>query len=184
MNDNRVSLSSMRWTFALAGVVLASVLILAPASVAVADDPLGAQIAQVRAATVRFHNVETAQAEGYGQFLGCISEPGQGAMGIHFPNGAFASNTILDPLRPEVMIYEPKKNGKLQLVAMEYIVDAAAWDAEHPPSESPSLFGQTFNLVPSPNRYGMPPFYELHIWAWKHNPNGMFYDWNPKVNCP
>ena len=182
MNEIRVSLSSIRWTFALAGVVIASVLILTLAPVTFADDPLGAQVAQVRAATVQFHDVATAQAAGYGQFLGCISEPGAGAMGIHFPNGAFASDTILDPLRPEAMIYEPMANGKLQLVAMEYIVFAAAWDAEH--SQPPALFGQTLRLVGSPNRYGLPPFYELHLWAWKHNPNGMFYDWNPTVTCP
>ncbi|MBI5651862.1 MAG: hypothetical protein HZC40_15710 [Chloroflexi bacterium] len=153
---------------------------LAPATLA--DDPLGAQIARVRAATVHFHDVAAAQAAGYGQFLGCISEPGQGAMGIHFPNGNLVGDTVLDPLRPEVMIYEPKANGQLHLVAMEYLVFAAAWDAEH--SQPPVLFGQTFHRVGSPNRYGLPPFYELHIWAWKHNPRGMFYDWNPKVTCP
>jgi hypothetical protein len=38
--------------------------------------------------------------------------------------------------------------------------------------------------MPSPNRYGLPPFYELHAWVWKHNPSGMFNDWNPLVTCP
>jgi hypothetical protein len=43
--------------------------------------------------------------------------------------------------------------------------------------------GQTFHFTPSPNRYGIPAFYALHVWAWKHNPHGMFVDWNPKVSC-
>jgi hypothetical protein len=65
---------------------------------------------------------------------------------------------------------------------MEYIVFAEAWDAAN--QQPPSLFGQTLHLVGSPNRYGLPPFYELHLWAWKHNPSGMFNDWNPTVTCP
>ena len=182
MKNIRGSLGLPRLALALGIVAIASMLILSPASLAFADDPLGAQIAEVRAATVHFHDVQTAQAAGYGQFLGCISEPGQGAMGIHFPNGSFASDTVLDPLRPEVVIYEPKENGQLQLVAIEYLMFKDAWDAGH--SQPPSLFGQEFHLVGSPNRYGLPPFYELHLWAWKHNPQGMFYDWNPKVTCP
>jgi hypothetical protein len=37
--------------------------------------------------------------------------------------------------------------------------------------------------VGAPNRYGLPAFYELHVWAWKTNPSGMFADWNPRVSC-
>jgi hypothetical protein len=65
---------------------------------------------------------------------------------------------------------------------VEYVVDAAAWHAKNP-TTTPSLLGQLFHYNGSPNRYGGPPFYELHVWAWKHNPNGMFTDWNPKVSC-
>jgi hypothetical protein len=92
---------------------------LALARVALANDPLGAQIAQVRATTMHCHDVETARAAGYDQFLGCVTAPGQGVMSTHFVNGNFASDTVLDPLRPEAVIYEPKDNGQLQLVAME-----------------------------------------------------------------
>jgi hypothetical protein len=47
----------------------------------------------------------------------------------------------------------------------------------------PSLFGQRFTLIPLMNRYGLPPFYELHAWIWNNNPSGMFNDWNPRVSC-
>lgn len=177
MKNNRTN------CWALLGVVaIACALILTTASIAFADDPQGAQIARVRTATVHFHDIQTALTAGYEQFLGCIEQPGDGAMGIHFFNINFTGDTVLDPLRPEMMIYEPKENGKFDLDAMEYFVFAAPWEAEH--SQPPSLFGQEFHLVGSPNRYGQPPFYELHLWAWKDNPNGMFYDWNPKVTCP
>ena len=96
-------------------------------------------------------------------------------------NGNFAGDTLLDPLRPEALVYQPGDNGQLKLVALEYIVFQAPWDAQS--STPPRLFGQTFHLVGYPNRYGIPAFYELHIWAWKNNPSGMFYEWNPRVSC-
>ena len=45
------------------------------------------------------------------------------------------------------------------------------------------MFGRQFNLTPSPNRFGIPAFYSLHAWAWKVNPEGDFFAWNPRVNC-
>jgi hypothetical protein len=38
-------------------------------------------------------------------------------------------------------------------------------------------------LIDSPNRYGLQAFYELHVWAWKDNPQGPFVDWNNHVSC-
>ena len=35
----------------------------------------------------------------------------------------------------------------------------------------------------SPNRFRLPAFYELHVWASKHNPRGVFADFNPRVSC-
>jgi hypothetical protein len=35
----------------------------------------------------------------------------------------------------------------------------------------------------SPYRYGIPAYYSLHVCAWRHNPAGVFGDWNPKVSC-
>ena len=77
---------------------------------------------------------------------------------------------------------EPLANGRQRLVALEYVVFQADWDPHH--ASPPELFGEEFELVPAGNRYGLPPFYELHAWLWKHNPAGMFEDWNPRVSCP
>ena len=87
---------------------------------------------------------------------------------------------MIDSAKPEALIYEPS-NGGLKLVGGEYIVDAAAWNATH--SAPPMLEGQAFQLVASPNRFGLATFYELHVWAWRDNPNGAFVDWNTKVTC-
>ena len=47
----------------------------------------------------------------------------------------------------------------------------------------PRLFDTPFTLVTAPNAYDLPDFYELHLWLWKTNPNGLFADWNPRVSC-
>jgi len=134
----------------------------------------------VRDATKRFADVNAATAAGYQPFLGCVSGPDHGAMGIHYVNGTLVGDGILDASQPEVLIYEPT-NGGLQLVGVEFVVIAQTWLASHP--TPPVLEGQTFLFVDSPNRYGLPPHFELHVWAWRHNPNGAFVDWNNKVTC-
>jgi len=83
--------------------------------------------------------------------------------------------------KPEALVYAPEKNGRMKLAALEYVVIKSAWDETH--SGPPSLFGHTFNLTLSPNRFGLPAFYSLHAWIWKANSAGMFVPWNPKVSC-
>lgn len=94
-------------------------------------------------------------------------------MGIHYVNVDLLNDGIIDIARPEAVMYEPTANGKLALVAVEYIT-----------FEGPaSLEGQLFNFNGAPNRYGLAPFYELHVWAWRKNPVGHFADNNPNVSC-
>ena len=135
---------------------------------------------EVRSAILQFADVAVARSAGYAAFLGCVNGPQDGAMGIHYVNGALVGDGKLNLQTPEALMYEPK-NGRLELVGVEYIVIAQQWDAENP--TPPTLMGQVFNYVGSPNRYGIPAFYELHVWAARENPNGAFADWNPKVSC-
>jgi hypothetical protein len=139
-----------------------------------------------RAGTAGFHDNDAAVAAGYGEFtdaqgIACIDKAGAGGMGIHYVNGGLVGDDAVNPESPEALVYETTRNGRLRLVAAEYIVFQSAWDATH--SSPPSLFGEEFELVGSGNRYGIPPFYELHAWLWKLNPSGMFEDWNPRVSC-
>jgi hypothetical protein len=175
-----------RWAAAVALPLAAAALLVAVPGGATGEaasvDPLGGPLQEVRDATVRFHNVDRAIDAGYVQFFGCVHEPLAGSMGIHFVNAALAGDTALEPTTPEALIYEVKPNGQLTLVGVEYIVFQEAWDAQN--AAPPSLFDQTFTLIPSPNRFGIPAFYELHAWASKPNPTGSFKDWNPAVLCP
>jgi hypothetical protein len=140
----------------------------------------GPLVDTVRRATEQFRNVGAATAAGYGPFLGCVSGPQEGAMGIHYVNGTLVGDGALDAERPEALMYEPR-NGRLRFVGVEFIVLAQDWDAAH--TTPPTLMGHVFHYTGSPNRYGIPPFYSLHVWAWKTNANGAFADWNPDVSC-
>jgi hypothetical protein len=138
----------------------------------------GADLAGVRAATAAFHRPEAAQAAGWDLVPGldhCFNNPGGGAMGYHYINVGILDLT-LDPLQPEAMVYAPGPQGQLQLGAVEYIVPAAAWDAEN--AALPEVLGQQLHLNEA---LGV---YVLHAWIWQHNPSGMHADWNPRVSCP
>ena len=143
-------------------------------------EPAMTLVEAVRRATEGFKNVDEAQVAGYGLFHGCVSGPQEGAMGVHFVNGDLVGDGVLDPMHPEALLYE-SKNGRMQLSGVEYIVFAEAWHANN--EAPPVLMGQLMNYNGSPNRYGIPAFYELHVWAWKTNPLGTFVDWNPNVSC-
>ena len=140
-------------------------------------------------ATARFHDLDKAMAAGYTfrlpELTGktCIAQPGQGAMGVHMVNTSLLDAT-LDATAPEALVYEPRSNGTLKLVALEYVVFKGAWEQAHGVGAAPpSMFGRTFDFTDEPNRYGLPPFYALHAWIWKPNPSGLLYAWNPRVEC-
>jgi hypothetical protein len=145
----------------------------------------GTATAAARRATAKYRNLATASAAGYGILkdvngISCIDMPGMGAMGVHYVKGALVGDGAVDPLTPEALVYAPE-DGHLHLAALEYVVFQADWDAHH--SAAPSLFGQTFSLTTSPNRYGLPAFYALHAWLFAKNPAGTFAPWNPRVSC-
>ena len=150
--------------------------------------PPAQQVARMRAATATFHNIANAEDAGYGLLhdvagLTCIAMPGEGGMGVHFVKGPLVADPGLDIRHPEALVYAPDRDGTLRLAALEFIVDKAAWDADH--SKPPRLFdGRSFDLTPAPNRFGLAPFYSQHVWIWKNNPAGVLAMWNPQVHCP
>jgi hypothetical protein len=136
----------------------------------------------VREATERFREVSAAEAEGYKLMFGCVSGPDSGAMGLHYVNLPLVMDGELNPARPEIVIYEPTPGGGRRLVGADYLVFAEAWNTKNP-TATPQIMGQLMHLIESPNRYGLPAFYTLHVWAWKDNPTGTFTNWHSKVTC-
>jgi hypothetical protein len=143
-------------------------------------DQTNAFVRIVRNATDRFQDVSVAEAEGYELRFGCVSGGDFGAMGVHFVKDALVDGE-LNVNYPELLVYEPQKDGRLKLVAADYLVLADTWSASN--TAPPELRGQLFHLFDSPNRFALPAFYTLHVWAWKDNPNGTFTNWNPNVSC-
>ena len=176
-----------RRRLALGGLALAAAAIAVTAVVAQAGttdhQPTAAQA--LRHATAKYHDISVAEGDGYSLLrdarnIACIDNQPVGGMGVHFVSGG-VGDTRLDPLSPEALVYAPMRDRTLRLAALEYIVFADAWNAEH--SSPPSLFGQQFFLTPAPNRFGIPAFYALHVWIWKRNPAGLTQPWNPRVHC-
>lgn len=161
-----------------AGAFLAACILVASAVPALAHDqghgitnanPLAEK---VRAANDRFADVKAVLDEGYAP-IPCVSGIEGGAMGIHYVNGDYIEDGVIDIAKPEAVMYEPQPDGSMDLVAVEYITTTGPANLE----------GHLFSFTNSPNRYGLPPFYELHVWAWRDNPTGTFADMNPGVSC-
>jgi hypothetical protein len=174
----------------------------AVAETAIKGEPgLGPQLAAVRAATAQFHDVSAAVAAGYLDPAGRVCDQiGIGAMGIHSPNFALQATQELDPLRPEVLLFEPRSDGGFRLIGVEYIQfvllrnpatnQVAPWTSPDPwpagyqvVTPTPELFGVTF-AGPMPGHVpGMPWHWDLHAWIWANNPSGVFQPWNPAISC-
>jgi hypothetical protein len=148
-----------------------------PVSVQLAKLPPDVQkgLADLRAAVSPLHNLDVAIAAGFDTDLtGCLENPPIGGMGHHY--GMIPRIDGAPPVadEPELLVFSPKSNGKLQLGAVEFIIPYAAWT----PTDPPELFGQTFH------RNDDAGLWVLHVWLWNHNPDGLFADWNPTVSCP
>jgi hypothetical protein len=142
---------------------------------------VGEFVKVVREATGQFKDVTLAEAAGYHLAFGCVSGPDVGAMGLHYVNMSLVGDGVLDPTLPEIVIYEQQPNGRLKLIGADYLVFYDDWHATN--EAAPELMGQLMHLFESPNRFGLPAFYTLHVWAWKDNPLGTFVNWHSRVSC-
>jgi len=125
-----------------------------------------------------FQDVAVAEAAGWvstAETLGCFEDAERGGMGVHWLNESLL-DAELDASRPEALVYELDADGNVAgLVGHEYLVPFEAWAADAPPT----LFGLDLHEHP------VLPFWILHTYLWKDNPNGMFSDFNPAVRmCP
>jgi len=137
------------------------------------DDDLKA----VRTATARFHSTGQAVRAGYEATPVCVSIPSGPAMGIHYENAALMADPAIDPRRPEVLLYAPGEDGRLELVAVEYYRSATG------ATGTPVLFGIPFDGPTPAHHPGMDTHYDLHVWLWEPNPAGTFAPFNPAVSC-
>jgi hypothetical protein len=138
------------------------------------DAGVNNDLATLRQVTASFHQFDKATAAGWSaKITGCMTDPTLGGMGFHYGNTALIDGTARVD-QPELLLYEPEKNGELRLVAVEYIIPYAFHSRESAP---PVLFGKEFKQNDVFQLWG------LHAWVWENNPSGMFANWNPNVNC-
>lgn len=131
-------------------------------------------IAALRRATAPFQQIEVAMAAGWtDEITGCMESP-EGGMGYHYANFELLLDAEVDPLRPETVMYEPQKDGSLRLVAVEYVIPEQFLPRT---AVVPVVLGQPMHFAPAVSAW------VLHVWLWRHNPEGMFADWNPRVSC-
>jgi hypothetical protein len=130
-------------------------------------------LAQLRRRTRPFQKIKAAAELGWGtKITECMVQEGSGGMGFHYGNTSLI-DAVVEPLAPEVLVYEPQRNGKMRFVAVEYVVPFTAWTSSEPPEVHgvPLHRNEAFQL------------WVLHVWIGKHNPTGIFMDWNPEVSC-
>jgi hypothetical protein len=157
---------------------------------AAARPSLPPELVQLRAGLEKYQDPIVAVRDGYFSTVGCIAYPkggGEGTMpytpggmGVHFLNMQLIGAPI-DPLKPQVLIYEPDGN-KLRLAAAEWFVPTAATGGKRPTVMGKELEGPMMGHEPL-----MPEglhHYDLHVWLWKANPKGVYAPTNPAVTCP
>lgn len=134
----------------------------------------GAMPLAVRKSTTRFNSTKQAIAAGHVPTDECVAHPVLGGMGQHWVNGALIDH-VFDPSKPEAVLYEHSGDGKVKLVAVEYIVI----DVGQP---HPSFDGRLCDVGGVPP-LGSTPHYSLHVWVHRANPNGLYTPFNPNVSC-
>ncbi len=176
----------MKKIFVSTGIAVLLLIILASvvyAATGVTDPVVLTELAQVRQATDKYHDVNVALADGFIRTPACVASP-DGGMGIHFINPARLMDPAENILEPEILLYNETADG-LKLIGVEYFYGIGAPDTPvpNPAPPSPVLFGRTFDGPMEQHEPGQPPHYDLHVWIWQANPSGMFAIWNPNVKC-
>ena len=155
------------------GVVASAVLVGGP----VAADEGQDELAAVRAATAKYHDVATAIADGYAATAECVPE-----MGYHFVDmGQFGTR---DPLQPDALLYAANKHGQLRLIGVEWFVVDEDQDVSTHNAEIPEMFGKQFDGPMPGHAPGMPVHYDLHAYLWQGNPEGVLDTWHQNISCP
>jgi hypothetical protein len=148
-------------------------------------------LGDLRARTAAWHNEAKAAEAGYTVAVGCTDERIEGlpaslarGMGYHTlkPELIDGRSTLLEP---ELLVYRRNPaNGKLHLAGLDYFIPGDFY----PGPSSPGYSG----TPPVLEGLGMPMMWSdafngwiAHAWPWRHNPDGMFENFNPTVPiCP
>ena len=166
------------------------------------DADVNKQLAQVRRATARYHDVSAAIEDGFAVFgSGACVEDANGTEGIAYVNIPRVLQQGVIAEEPELLFYIPSGDDNLRLVAVGYFNRALYRDTR---GIIPGIFPSRLNPLPAFYQevsgpftlFNQPPdgplqvvpgvtvwFYGLHVWVWSPNPSGMYATRNPRLNC-
>jgi hypothetical protein len=156
---------------------------IAYAATGVTDPAVLRDLARVRQASAKYHDVNAALADGFIPTPHCVSSP-DGGMGIHYIHPTRLMDPAENILEPEILLYVETAEG-MKLIGVEYFHGIGAPDTPipNPAPPAPVLFGRPFDGPMDAHEPGQPPHYDLHVWVWQPNPSGMFAMFNPNVSC-
>lgn len=169
----------MRSALVAAGAAAVVVGMLLPGELAIGDERKPEnELADAKAATVKYRDVAQAVADGFEPLGGCIGDE-TGAAGFHYVNLDYVFDREINPTKPEILLYIPDAStGELELVGLEYFKRDLDQELDTD-DDRPVLFGEPF-VGPIVGRTADQPIhYELHVWMWKHNPRGFYGQKNP-----
>jgi len=155
-------------------LLVAGALVAACEDSGITEPEIPAGVTALHTALAPYASFTLALADGYDVAItDCMSNGDEGAMGIHYGNPSLIDG-LVDPLHPEVLIYEPGSGAQMNLVGVEFIVPFSMLPKTSP---APVLFGQSFTQN---EIFGV---WALHVWTHRANPSGLFSPWNPRVHC-
>lgn len=168
--------------FSAAAVALLATPLAVAGSASADPAPADADTVRLRAVTARYNSVAKAVADGFTPTEECAAIPGVGGMGYHYVNLDRVLDGVVDPDRPDILLYMEDDNGNLRLAGLEWIAIDEDQDLTTDAGR-PSLFGRAFDGPMPGHELGAPIHFDLHAWVWEANPNGTFAPWNSAVTC-
>lgn len=130
-------------------------------------------IETIRRVTARYHDLDAAVADGFVFLHGCETRPEEGPAGVLYVHFDRLLDGVIDPSKPDALLYEPRRNGPPKLLGVELAIPYPMWTSAEPPH----FMGAQFQTE---DEFGV---YGLHVWAWTQNPEGMFAEANPNIRC-
>jgi hypothetical protein len=151
------------------------------------------QLATLRTTVAHLRSADDALAAGFVPSpSGCLQGAGdRGAFGRQLIIAARAFDNVLDPSLPELVSYEDQADGSTKLVNVFHTIPAgpgytpilaSQFSGPPYPSPRPELYGRAFDgpLVQPSTGF---VFWGLRVHLGRHNPNGMFHPYNPRISC-
>jgi hypothetical protein len=133
----------------------------------------------IRAAVSKYKSLPVALSDGYRPLPKCVEDFDEsGALGLEYLQLRASRDDKIDLVKPEQLFYVPQPDGKPpELAGVGYFVPD---EGQKPPA---SPLGHLDGPIPG-QFFGEPAHWELHVWLFRKNPDGLLAFFNPDIKCP